>query len=178
MGLIHFADSDEQEAVLGPLFATAVKADVAIFGPDKFTSTEIRKAMVNNIKIAMHSGKDPVMEILAGPTSISGNTTSGEEIKTLEASMSKLGVPKSKKSKSKIMQDNVLEHTASGREMHDSTVSLVPTTQARGETQDTIMLRRAINGYLFDCAKNIALLENNEWLQGAWSWVKSTLKHY
>jgi hypothetical protein len=184
MSLVHFADSDEQEAVLGPLFATAAKADVAVFGPDKFTTSENKKKMVNEIKIAIHSREDPVAELLAGPESNTDATTSDDDRdKTLGASMSILGLAKSKKDKSSITQNNVLDDTRlanSGRETHqkvqNSMVSLAPTVKAQGNTRDNIMLRRAINGYLFDCAKNITLLKNDEWLQGAWLWVKSILK--
>jgi hypothetical protein len=185
MSLIHFADPDEQETVLGPLFATAAKANVAVFGPDKFITTKAKQRMVTEIKAAIHSGKDPVVELLAPSRPFTGDVTADDhKIRAFESSMSKLGLAKSRTGKAKVIPNDILDDAkiaSSSREMHqkmhNSIVSLAPTAKAQGETRDNIMLRRAIDGYLFDCTKNVALLKNDQWLQEAWLWVKSMFRY-
>lgn len=35
----------------------------------------------------------------------------------------------------------------------------------------TIARRRCVEGYLFDCEKNIKILQDDRWLQRLWTWI-------
>ena len=37
----------------------------------------------------------------------------------------------------------------------------------------TIARRRCVEGYLFDCQKNIEILRDDRWLQRLWTWIDS-----
>jgi hypothetical protein len=171
MNLLHFADSNEQEAVLGPLFATAAKADVPLFGSDSFKNPKTKKKMLNYIKAAIHSGKDPVVDSLATPELVTRNIDPNNKAKVLEAETSTLSLNKSRKNEVEAIPDNPVDGPRP--EIQNSVVGVAKSVNSQNETRDFTMIRRATDGYLFDCVKNIALLHDDERLQKAWSWVKS-----
>jgi hypothetical protein len=65
------------------------------------------------------------------------------------------------------------------REVHDklhySTLSLVPSRKPRSELLDHVMLRRALDGYLFDCKINKTVATHDQWLQNLWEWIQGKI---
>jgi hypothetical protein len=178
MSLMRFSDSDERETVLGPLFASAAKANVAVYGPEKFITAEAKQKILAEIKDAIHSKDDPVIELVATDQQVTSDTMPEEKrVKASAASMLKLDLdqPNAKAASNKVINDpKTADSTREINEMmRTSMTSVAPAVKAQAETRDNIMLRRAIDGYLFDCEKNLALLKNDESLQGAWQWIKS-----
>lgn len=77
--------------------------------------------------------------------------------------------------------NNELPDTGGGRRIRSSrkfrdrshyyTSGTAPETKTKGELIDTTMLRRALDGYLFDCEKNWELVAGDQWLQEVWEWI-------
>ena len=174
--LLKFKDPIEQEATVGPLFAAAAKANAPVFGPDDFSSAEAIRKLTTTIKKAVHSKENPVIDLLAPADPAMPQSS---EDKSLGEMLSKLSI------QSKTDKDRPGNIESSGtfssrkfyssRELHDqshySTRGLAPETKSKGELIDSIMLRRALDGYLFDCKKNWELVAGDKWLQGVWEWI-------
>lgn len=172
MTLMKFKDSVEQEANLGPLFATAAMANVPIYGPKSFKNTDVATALRAAVKKAVHAGGDPVLD-LADPSNAEADTLSGGEAdlrKLADLQIHDKG--KVGKGKSAGIEPKFL----SSREQHDddhyATFRNLPCTKRKHEALDHVMLQRAKDGYLFGCKKNQALAHQDPWLQDAWEWVQ------
>ena len=60
----------------------------------------------------------------------------------------------------------------SSRELHEQQIqSSTRLTMEEALTVSTITRRRCNEGYLFDCQKNIDILQNDAWLQMVWHWI-------
>ncbi|TVY50375.1 SEH-associated protein 4 [Lachnellula cervina] len=172
--LLNFKDPTEQEATVGPLFAAAAKVNAPVFGPDEFSSAEAIRKLTTTIKKAVHSKDNPVIDLLApaNPAMPQSSEDFGEKL-------SKLSI-QSKTDKDK-PGNNELPETSSGRRVRSSrkfrdrshyyTSGTAPETKIKGELIDTTMLRRALDGYLFDCEKNWELVAGDQWLQEVWEWI-------
>jgi hypothetical protein len=182
MTLLKFKDPKEQEATVGPLFATAAKADAPVFGPVDFTSTEATQKITAAIRKAIHSTDDPVVDLLVTADSAIPRSLDCLDLASKPSSenLSKPGILTSKTNKDRA--NNVQSPGATdgkkfytSRELHDkshySAHGLTPATKSKSELIDSVMLRRALNGYLFDCKKNWKLVEGDQWLQEVWEWV-------
>jgi hypothetical protein len=182
MTLMKFKDPKEQEATVGPLFATAAKADAPVFGPVDFTSTEATQKITAAIKKAIHSKDDPVVDLLIPADPALSQSLDGLELnsKSSNETFSKLGIqpPKANNDRSKGLEsrgaaDGKKFYTI--RELHDkshySAHGVTPVTNSKSELIDSVMLRRALDGYLFDCKKNWKLVAGDQWLQEVWEWV-------
>jgi hypothetical protein len=173
MTLMNFEDASEKENVLGPLFATAVKSNVPTFGTDKFQSPKIRARLDNAIKKSLQSSEDPIVDLLASVDLETSQTLSNTGISQsqLEGKGSKTGG-----SENASADSNPSKKVYTSREVHDrlhySTLSLVPSTKSRSELLDHVMLRRAMDGYLFDCKVNKTVTADDQWLQELWEWIK------
>ena len=71
----------------------------------------------------------------------------------------------------------VREDYMSSREAHEKLHSLGP-TESRLTMEDalvsgTIARRRCAEGYLFDCDKNVRIVEDDTWVQDMWTWIGS-----
>jgi WD repeat-containing protein mio len=174
--LLKFKDPIEQEATVGPLFAAAAKANAPVFGPDDFSSVEATQKLTAAIKKAIHSKDNPVIDLLA-PADPAMPPSSEDNF--LSEKVSKLSIqPKTDKDRPDDLESSGIVNSRkfhSSRELHDqshySTRGLAPETNSMGELIDNIMLRRALNGYLFDCKKNWGLVAGDQWLQEVWEWI-------
>jgi hypothetical protein len=170
---MNFADPSEREKVLGPLFATAAKADVPIFGPNKFASTSIKTVLNAAIKKSLHSEADPVVDLLASTDP--ALEPFKEEISRLQIS-SKVGKGKWVDSKISSIEPDAPSKVYSSRELHDrshySTFRVPPTSNRGSELPSHVMLNRAEDGYLFDCKKNQLIVANDNWLRDVWEWIE------
>jgi len=186
MTLLTFKDPKEQEATVGPLFATAAKADAPVFGPVDFTSTEATRKITGAIKKAVHSKEDPVVDLLipANPALSQSSDALDLTSKSSSENLSRLGIHPSKTTKDRF---NDVEPPGnadgkrfySSRELHDkshySARALTPAIKSKSDLIDSVMLRRALDGYLFDCKKNWKLVAGDQWLQEVWEWVSGRL---
>lgn len=179
--LMDFADQGEREEVLGPLFAAAAKSDVPIFGPDRFAQLETKAKLTAAIKHIVHSKEDHVVNVLASADSdvalslnkLGLNKSSGVQIP-------KLGLQSVTNEDKSIETPTTVAKFHTSRELHDmshySVLSCIPRTKPDSELFHNVMLRRAVDGYLFDCKKNTAVVANDKWLQGVWEWIAGKLR--
>lgn len=67
----------------------------------------------------------------------------------------------------------------SSRELHEKLFQAqIPGVNLNIEkalVSSTVSRRRCLEGYLFDCKKNIAILRNDPWLQKLWTWIDRAL---
>ncbi len=170
---MNFEDACERESVLGPLFATAAKADVPVFGPDKFHSSKMQKLLDTAIKKSLQSPEDPIVDLLASVDLEMSQTLSHTGIPRpqIEGKGCKTGY--SEKTSAELSPSTKVY---TSREVHDrlhfSTLSLVPSSKLKSELLDHVMLRRAVDGYLFDCKLNKTIVSDDQWLQDLWEWIK------
>jgi len=70
----------------------------------------------------------------------------------------------------------------SSRELHDQshypTRGLSTEINSKGELIDNIMLRRALDGYLFNCKKNWELVAGDQWLKEVWEWISGKFSEF
>ena len=69
----------------------------------------------------------------------------------------------------------VASKSQSSRESHEQLLG-IPTSEAKCRIEEalalfTIARRRGVDGYLFDCEKNIQILRDDRWLQRLWTWI-------
>lgn len=175
MTLMKFSDPAEQENVLGPLYATAAKAEVPVFGPDGYRSEKTQDLLNAAIKKAVHCLDDAVVDLLAPSGALVGKfATKTEASMAKEAAKLRLSVALhgDEKYPQEVPAD---KKVFSSRELHDrshySVLRSLPGPKAQHEALDHVMLQRAINGYLFNCLDNKAIVADDQWLQGAWDWI-------
>lgn len=173
---MEFTDPNERDKVLGPLYATAAKAELPIFGPNKFTSKNAQELLNWTLQQDLQLDDDPVVNLLTIkkrkmgqlPSNISqpGGSLSEDLDKVQLETQGEDGEVKLKTSKK----------ISSNRELHDKahyTTRLDPTSaESKAELLDHAMLQRAIDGYLFNCKVNKAIVKDDMWLQGVWEWIE------
>jgi len=170
---MNFADPSEREKVLGPLFATAAKADVPIFGPNKFASASIKNVLNAAIKKSLHSDLDPIVDLLVSTDS--AVEPFKKEMTQLQIS-SKVTKGKMEDSKISSIESDSPNKVYSSRELHDrshySTFRGFSTSTSGSELPSHVMLNRVEDGYLFDCKKNQLIVANDNWLRDVWEWIE------
>jgi hypothetical protein len=169
---MKFDDASEREKVFGPLFATAAKSNFPVFGPDKFQSSKIKTLLDTAIKTSLQSPEDPIVDLASIDLEMSQTSSNiGISQLQLEGKGSKPGG--SEKASAEL---GPLDKVYTSREVHDrfhySTLGLVPSTKSRSELLDHVMLRRAVDGYLFNCKINKTVVCDDQWLQDLWEWIE------
>ena len=172
---MKFSDPNERDRVLGPLYATVAKAQIPIFGPDKFTSKDVQKLLEVTLKGDLLSEYNPVVNLLSTETlkmdqktssiSVSGGSL-GEYIDNLKPNLQ--GDEKAEPRTS----NKIYSH----QELHDQahyTTQIDPTlTESNEKLLDRVMLQRAMRGYLFNCNINQDIVKDDVWLQDVWEWIE------
>ncbi len=181
LDLMRFSDPVEQEKVLGPLFATAAKAGVAVFGHERFTTKKVTVALNELVKKSLESADDPVVDLLAPSDQTMGTTESGtSSTESLgdEFTQLQLEPKESKRQLATITTPSQLDtskNVYSSRELyeksHYSALSRFPSTKSTREQLDHVMLRRAMDGYLFNPDTNKIISADDSWLQEVWEWI-------
>lgn len=161
MTLLNFEDTSESVKVRGPLFASAAKVDVPVFGSEKFSFPKIQDHLHTTIKKSLRSPEDPIVDLLSSvDLEISQNHL-----------LSDAGVSTSQVSTS--------NKVYTSREVHDklhySMLSLGSSRKPSIEVLDHVMLRRALDGYLFDCKINKTVATDDHWLRDVWEWIQGKL---
>ena len=155
---MNFEDASERVRVRGPLFAAAAKLNVPVFGPEKFKFPKIQTLLNAAINKALRSPEDPIVDVLPSIY--------------LDLSQSHL-LSDAGISTSQLSTSNKV-HTA--REVHDkmhySMLNLGSSRKPSSELLDHVMLRRALDGYLFDCKINKTVATDDHWLHDLWEWIQ------
>ncbi|KAL2074388.1 hypothetical protein VTL71DRAFT_8166 [Oculimacula yallundae] len=178
LDLMHFADPLEQERVLGPLYSTAAKSEVAVFGPERFATRSGMSALYEEVKKSLESTEDPVVDLLAPQNSALGATTStGSVPESLGDDFTQLNL-EPKEGKRQSAPDNTSSEPpkTSSRELneesHFTTMSRIASTKSTRAQLDHVMLHRALKGYLFDPRINKSTVVDDPWLQDVWEWIE------
>ncbi|CAG8959145.1 hypothetical protein HYFRA_00013008 [Hymenoscyphus fraxineus] len=179
MTLMRFKDPEDAEKMLGPLYATAAKSDIPVFGPNGFNNLEVKKNLNAAIQKAIHSGEDPVVNLLCQGGSENEETAAFGTTEPLAGQLSDLAIKdKADKGKGKEKAEPEVRSYGSmtSRELHDrvhyATQSCVPAPKHVQDRFDNMMVRRAVAGYLFDPETNVKLLlDDDPWLVRVWYWV-------
>jgi len=160
MTLMNFEDSSERVLVRGPLFAAAAKLSVPVFGPEKFQYLTSQPLLNAAIKKALRSPEDLVVDLLLRADSelSQSHLLSDAAISTSQSSSS------NKVFTSREVHEN----------LHYSMLSLGSSRKLNSELLDHVMLRRALDGYLFDCGVNRIVATDDHWLQDLWEWIQGT----
>ncbi|KAG4424940.1 hypothetical protein IFR04_001911 [Cadophora malorum] len=181
LDLMRFSDPIEQEKVLGPLYSTAAKAEIAVFGSEKLTKKAIIESLYEDVKKSLQSTEDPVVDLLAPQDPASGRTASTVSApESLGDDFTQVHLePKESKQRQSAPEDAIEtvhpNKTYSSRELyeksHYTAVSRNPSSKATRDHLDHVMLRRATNGYLFNPKINKKILADDAWLQDVWEWI-------
>lgn len=178
---MEFSDPSEREKVLGPLYATAIKDELAVFGSNGLMSKKTAAAIDDEVKKALTLGTDPMVDVLTPQdASASRAASDASAIESFVDEFTQLNT-EPKKSKSKLVASVaspelvISKPVFSSRELYDrshySALSHLPSTKSAHEQLDHVMLRRATEGYLFDCVANKDVIEEDPWLQDVWEWI-------
>lgn len=164
MTLMKFADPSEGAKVYGPLYTAEANAKIPLFGPGKLTGDNITTHLEPELYQKLKDSAKPVIDLLASQTA-ADNADTDKQANTTTKGLDSLSIsPKTKVSS----QGKGIE----GINDFSGDQTFVP---ARGNMAE-IMLRRAKDKYLFDCAKNADIVSDNPELQDVWQWVKGKLK--
>ena len=172
---MNFSDPSERDKVFGPLYATAAKAQIPIFGPEKFTSKNAQQLLDSTLKQDLQSEENPVVNLLPTKKLKMGQRPS--DISQFGGSLSEdLEKLKVESQGLKDTESTTSKKLSSHRELHDQahyTVRLDATsTESKEELLNHAMLQRAIDGYLFDCKMNKAIVKDDLWLRDVWEWIE------
>lgn len=176
--LLKFKDPAEQEATVGPLFVAAAKSIAPIFGPTNLRSVGAKQKLTSAVKRSIHSKETTVIDLLA-PSGLAMLQSSDD--KSLELNISEFAAQhEADKTRSDTLKNPTVDEkkSYSSRELHErshTSRTLTLRTISEAESPDNIMLRRALNGYFFDCTKNRDLTAGDRWLQDIWEWVAGKL---
>ena len=175
MTLMKFTNPKERDRIIGPLFATEATADVPIFGAEKVNSPAAKSRLKAAIKRSLQSKEDPVTDLLAPKNMGQMQNAVGENSIILGEQLDNT-VDKGHKDQLDTFEIKAGSKKAfSSRELHDkshySNLGIDSAPTSRSEHPDSIMLQRVTDGYMFDCQKNMALVEDDPWLQDVWEWI-------
>lgn len=158
MTLMTFEDASEGVKIRGPLFAAATKLNVAVFGPAKFHSPRSQTLLNAAIKKSLRSSENPIVDLAS---SIDLELSQSHFLSNASISTSQLSTS---------------TQVCTNREVHDqlhySMLGLTRSKKPRSGLLDHIMLRRALDGYLFDCKINKRIATDDQWLQDTWEWIQ------
>jgi len=158
MTLMTFEDVSERVKVRGPLFAAAAKLNVAVFGPAKFHSPRSQTLLNAAIEKSLRSSENPIVQL-----------TSSVDLELSKSHfLSDAGISTSQLSTSTQVYTNREVHD----QLHYSMLGLIGSRKPRSRLLDHIMLRRALDGYLFDCKINKRIATDDQWLQDTWEWIQ------
>lgn len=183
MTLPRFTDQEEQSRVLGPLYTSDMKAQIPIFGPEKYMDSRTRRLLTINLGKIINTNFDTVVDHLA-IQQLSLDLPKKKRM-SLEGSNHGMKRPASEKKsiirRPKSVAQPKPSKTLSSRELHDfyhyASQVEPKLSKAEGEQRDHVMLKRAVDGYLFATEVNEKLCGNDKWLEGVWEWIAGIFNH-
>lgn len=172
---MEFADPNERDKILGPLYATAAKAELPFFGDDRFTSRNALQLLNMTVQQNLQSEDDPVIDLFTTkkPTRSQSPSNISRSGGWLSEDLDRMKVETQGKHREGKLTTS--KEISTHRESHDKahyTTRVDSTSKSKAELLDHVMLRRAIGGYLFDCKLNKDIVEDDMWLRGVWEWIE------
>ncbi|RFU25870.1 hypothetical protein B7463_g10476, partial [Scytalidium lignicola] len=193
LSFMEFADREEAEQAYVPLYATEVKAEVPVFGPDRFESEKVEPLAKEAVDQHIESKADHVLDLLV-PRELNGDLNLSVEYESLVLKpcweqLRSIRLAQDRYEEQLLMGDKenlerssgtatspVLKQIYSSRELHDrshySTLNMTLLSKPQKELVNHVILKRALEGYLFDCATNKAIVSDDVWLQDVWEWIR------
>ena len=174
MSLMNFEDASEKVKVRAPLFATAAKLSVPVFGPEKFQTLKSQTLLKEAIRESMRS-EDPVVNLLAlsDLEMRQSQKLSDPAISTSQTEGKRTQLGGSEKSTADFSSpDKVFTSREVHDKLHYSSMSLISSNKPRNKLLDHVMLRRAFDGYLFDSKVNKMVVNGDQWLKDLWEWIQ------
>lgn len=187
MTLMNFADPAEGAKVYGPLFEDRTRDNAPVFGPGKYSSTNRPPPLTAELYQTIKTKGNPVIDVLAE------HPRADQDSSRLKAVQNKAQLDAKKLALA--ASDNQRYNMQSGGAEALGTLSISPKTirstrqgdlkspenlpieiqlvNPHVETMDTVILKRALDGYLFDSVRNKDLLSQDPNLQDVWNWIKS-----
>ncbi|KAL3425979.1 WD repeat domain-containing protein [Phlyctema vagabunda] len=146
LSLIKFADPTEGAVVYSPLFTAEVNKDLPLFGKEKLTGDNLASHLTPELYHQIKSATDIVIDLNA-PQKSQSSLGSSEPMTD-----DKRVLAFRKNSKLRLASD-------------------LPMAQNYSDNLAEVLLKRAKDGYLFDCARNRSIISHDPSLQNAWEWV-------
>lgn len=172
--MINFEDAPEKVKVRGPLFATAAKLNVPVFGPRRFQSSGSQILLNNAIKKSLRSLEHPTVDLLVSTCFQVSQSQTSRDARILTSQL--IGKENSGNAKTDVSTSSKISHRREVHaKFHYSMLSLSLSVNPRSELFDHVMLRRAVNGYLFDCKINKTVATDDQWLQNLWEWIQGNI---
>jgi hypothetical protein len=174
MSLMNFEDASENVKVRAPLFATAAKLSVPVFGREKFQTLKSQTLLKEAIRESMRS-EDPVVNLLAlsDLEMRQSQKLSDPAISTSQTEGKRTQLGGSAKSTADFSSpDKVFTSREVHGKLHYSSMSLNSSNKPRNKLLEHVMLRRAFDGYLFDSKMNKMVFNDDQWLKDLWEWIQ------
>ncbi|TAQ91242.1 hypothetical protein B7494_g458 [Chlorociboria aeruginascens] len=177
--LMSFGDPMERAKVLGPLYATQAKAEIPVFGNLKLTSPKTASLIAASVQEALQTNTNPLVDLHSKKASNMGDLSSNSIVgeKKLGDILSQVNLDNELEEANGKGKASGSKKTLSSRELHDrshySVAGLSPSTESKPDSPDHVMLKRAVDGYLFDCKLNKEIVSSDPWLQTVWDWIAS-----
>jgi hypothetical protein len=173
---MNFKDPGERDNVLGPLFANEAKAGIPIFGPEKFASKSTRARLDAIVKRLLQSPQEHVINLLAATEASSGQKLNTPRLDSLNGKLGQLNIePESARMQSEDTNLVSPKKALSSRKLHHTSHYTSSSTNSNSEILGHVMLQRAMGGYLFNCKQNMAVVDDDAWLQDVWEWIEGKL---
>ena len=158
MTLMNFEDGSERVKVREPLFAAAAKLNVPAFGLEKFQLPKTQNLLNKTIKKSLRSPENPIVDLVSLACS--------------DLSQSHLVSDVDKSAAQLLTSNKVYTRREVHDKLHYSTISLGSSRKPSNELLDHFMLRRALDGYLFNCKVNKTVVTDDQWLHDLWEWIQ------
>lgn len=174
---MKFADPKEQLANLGPLYSTAIQAELPVFGPHRYSAAETQAAVEAEVLQASKLDQDPVVYLLdpKDTTDLGVEDELSDQIIHLRCA----ATAREETANMPPISDSVIlspTKLTSSREQHDKShyavLALLPWAKEQADLLANVKLARARVGYLFDCKLNKSIVADDPWLQDAWEWIQ------
>lgn len=153
---MKFADAWEGAQVYGPLFTADANSNMPLFGKQKLSGENVKSQLTPEFYQRIRNCADPVLDLLAPPTNAYREKAGWANIREQQVSHP-------------VRASNL-------KSAYGASSDLILATAQRDNISQ-IMLKRAKDGYLFDCMKNKGLVSNDPKLHNAWEWLAGRLAH-
>ncbi|RDW83414.1 hypothetical protein BP5796_04905 [Coleophoma crateriformis] len=150
MTFMKFSDASEGARVYGPLFTADASLNKPLFGKQKLSGNNVTTQLTTENYQQVRSSTDPVLDLLAPATNAYREKAGWAAIR--EQQISRPVRASNLKSAYGASSDQIMG-------------------TAQRDNVSEIMLKRAKDGYLFDCIKNKGLVSNDPKLHNAWEWL-------
>lgn len=146
----EFSEAEQAKDVLNPLLEEPSKEALSVTGNRPSTATSV----------AQYAAAEQPVQIEAVQISTLEDGAQRDELDLMAKQLNHLA----------------LDKIASSRERHEKLLSRISTGKTLQINQpdrvETLMLDRIRRGYIFNCRRNLLVLQDDPWLQDVWTWVE------